>query len=98
MAVRKTSLFGTFSERLVSQIEWEKELAGHVSRKMLEHYSHSRIAAKRHALECLGKLSHDTLATQNELRFESEDAQVVEKNGGQCRARTCDLLLVRQAL
>ena len=24
--------------------------------------------------------------------------QVLENNGGQCRARTCDLLLVRQAL
>jgi len=28
-------------------------IAGHVSRKMLEHYSHIRLAAKRRALEGL---------------------------------------------
>jgi hypothetical protein len=29
-------------------------IAGHVSRKMLEHYSHARMAAKRVALAALG--------------------------------------------
>lgn len=28
-------------------------IAGHVSKKMLEHYSHIRLAAKRRALEAL---------------------------------------------
>ena len=32
------------------------------------------------------------------LRSDQEGRQVIEKYGGQCRTRTCDLLLVRQAL
>ena len=38
-------------------------LAGHMSRRMLEHYSHVRMAAKRHAVELLtgGLLEAPTL-------------------------------------
>ena len=42
-------------------------ITGHVSHKMLGHYSHTRIAAKHKALESLGETSHDTVTTQNLL-------------------------------
>jgi len=44
-------------------------IAGHVSRKMLEHYSRTRRAAKRRALELLG---HDTVMAQSRLFPEKE--------------------------
>jgi integrase len=31
-------------------------IAGHVSREMLEHYSHIRLETKRHAVEALGQM------------------------------------------
>jgi integrase len=77
-------------------------IAGHVSPRMLRHYSHVRLEAKRKALDALlGGGSGSSYGTNNDTN--SPDAptaqlQVIEKNGGQCRARTCDLLLVRQAL
>jgi hypothetical protein len=36
------------------------EIAGRVSRKMLEHYGHARIPAKRAAIDALGKVSQGT--------------------------------------
>jgi hypothetical protein len=35
-------------------------IAGHVSKKMLEHYSHIRLAAKRRALEALETPPHQS--------------------------------------
>jgi hypothetical protein len=78
-------------------------IAGHISTRMLDHYSHIRIDAKRKALEALSSgrglaggygTNHDT----NSPAQSTDSSQVLESNGGQCRARTCDLLLVRQAL
>lgn len=40
-------------------------IAGHLSRKMLEHYSHIRMAAKRAALEAIAKPSFDAGVAQN---------------------------------
>ena len=43
-------------------------IAGHVSRKMLQHYSHVRMDAKRDALDSLNtkpKLKHDSSATRH---------------------------------
>ena len=40
-------------------------LAGHVSRKMLEHYSHIRMAAKRTALDAIVKPAFDGSVAQN---------------------------------
>lgn len=40
-------------------------IAGHLSRKMLEHYSHIRMAAKRTALEAIAKPVFDTGGAQN---------------------------------
>ena len=45
-------------------------VAGHMSRRMLEHYSHVRMAAKRLALEKLesGLMSGPSATTQSESR------------------------------
>jgi integrase len=40
-------------------------IAGHLSRKMLEHYSHIRMAAKRAALEAIAKPVFESGVTQN---------------------------------
>ncbi|HXW57603.1 MAG TPA: hypothetical protein VEJ67_17765 [Candidatus Cybelea sp.] len=40
-------------------------IAGHLSRKMLEHYSHIRMAAKRAALEAIVKPVFDAGGAQN---------------------------------
>ena len=85
-------------------------IAGHVSRKMLEHYSHIRVDAKRKALEALsGKpakkaetgqhggdhvTKHVTMGQLEGTVF----PQPLEKIGGRCKTRTCDPLLVRQVL
>src|ERR1051326_2168245 len=73
-------------------------IAGHVSRKMLEHYSHVRPALKREALEAMKKSGQGTVRAQNRLFDEDNVPQVLENNGGRSEERTCDLLLVRQAL
>ena len=53
-------------------------IAGHLSRKMLERYSHSRMAAKRNALEALAKGGHSTVTAQNRLFEEDNVPQVFE--------------------
>ena len=40
-------------------------IAGHVSRRMLEHYSHIRIEAKRKALEAISQPAFGTDGAQN---------------------------------
>jgi len=40
-------------------------IAGHLSRRMLEHYSHIRLAAKRTALEAIAKSVFDSGGAQN---------------------------------
>ena len=40
-------------------------IAGHVSRKMIEHYSHIRIQAKRDALDAIAELVSDRSGAQN---------------------------------
>jgi hypothetical protein len=78
-----------------------RSIAGHVSNRMLEHYSHIRMDAKRVALEALGsrglKGGYGTNRDTNLQPQQTPVTQLTENNGGQCRARTCDLLLVRQA-
>jgi integrase len=43
-------------------------IAGHLSRKMLEHYSHIRMAAKRTALEAIAKPVFEASVVQNPLQ------------------------------
>ena len=76
-------------------------IAGHVSQRMLAHYSHVRIEAKRNALDSLatgGKASgydtgNDTKSKSDGMPF----SQVIEKNGGDDGTRTRDLCRDRAA-
>ena len=79
-----------------------RSIAGHVSVKMLEHYSHIRMDAKRKALDALSQRSARAANGTNYVTKEPEaanaDAQVVEKIGGRDRDRTGDLLVANEAL
>ena len=73
-------------------------IAGHVSRKMLEHYSHARLVLKRAAVERLGRAGRGTVGAQsNQFRLEM-DSQTIENNGGRDRGRTGDLIVANDAL
>jgi integrase len=83
-------------------------IAGHVSRKMLEHYSHIRMDAKRRAVAALvsnkSESAHQhsgsyvTKHVTNAAKRGSADSQLLEKNGGPGLTRTTDLTLIRGAL
>jgi len=86
-------------------------VSGHMSRRMLEHYSHVRMAAKRtgkrvdgwasgrgSTRSSEGKLSYVTICVANTPSAISLCLHVLEMNGGRGRTRTCDLLRVKQAL
>jgi Phage integrase family len=89
------------SERTIMSI------AGHVSPKMLDHYSHVRVQAKRQALDALSSkpfgagqsrterydTNHDTIAVVTT----SSGSYVAEKNGGDDETRTRDLCRDRAA-
>jgi integrase len=51
-------------------------IAGHVSRKMLEHYSHIRMAAKRTALDALCAASKGSQIATAELSRHKTTSQV----------------------
>ena len=84
-------------------------IAGHVSRKMSEHYSHIRLEAKREALNALsgrpsgkgtGGGQADSHVTNHVTRTPSEafpSPQLINKCGGADETRTRDLLRDRQA-
>jgi integrase len=73
-----------------------REIAGHVSPKMLAHYSHIRMDTKRKALDALsgGGLTggYDTNYGTNSTRQPARELQAIEKNGGADGIRTHDLL------
>ena len=77
-----------------------RSIAGHVSLKMLEHYSHIRIDAKRKALDALSQRStraaNGTTYVTKEPEAANADAQVVENIGGRDRDRTGDLLVANE--
>jgi integrase len=70
-------------------------IAGHVSSKMLAHYSHVRLDAKRRALDALSSGGatggYGTNYDTNALPSPKPGPQVVEENGRPVRARTADL-------
>ena len=76
-------------------------IAGHVSQRMLAHYSHVRIEAKRKALEGLvegGKAAgYDTRNDTNRISRTILSSQVLGKNGGDDETRTRDLCRDRAA-
>jgi integrase len=78
-------------------------IAGHVSKKMLEHYSHTRMEAKRRALDALAgtrpPLATSRSASQRQEpspRLVPRAAQAIEKVGGPGEARTPDPLVAKQ--
>jgi hypothetical protein len=77
-------------------------IAGHVSPKMLAHYSHVRMAAKRKALDALACVApmdnHFTKHDTNVLRVARAHPQVIERNGRLVGTRTPDLHRVKVAL
>jgi integrase len=79
-----------------------RSIAGHVSKGMLEHYSHIRLDAKRTALEALsGRGSEGSYVTKHVTNLVSEqpaDPQVVEGTGGRHGIRTHGLLVANEAL
>ena len=76
-------------------------IAGHVSRKMLAHYSHVRLEAKRKALDALTQRKkeqgYDTKSDTNTPAQQLVNPQVVEINGRPGRTRTSDLFRVNLA-
>ncbi len=72
-------------------------IAGHVSPRMLAHYSHVRLEAKRKALDALSAGVQGVVTTQSTPQISSVPPQVVETNGGADETRTRDLLRDRQA-
>jgi len=77
-------------------------IAGHVSPKMLAHYSHIRLDAKRRALDALSSggsaRGYDTKHGTNAILPPKAGPEVVEKNGRPVRTRTADLFRVKEAL
>ena len=76
-------------------------IAGHVSPKMLAHYSHVRMDAKRKALDALSAGSpggsYDTKSDTKPPTGSNSDSQV-ERNGGREGIRTLGLLVANEAL
>jgi integrase len=77
-------------------------LAGHVSRKMMERYSHIRNEAKRQAVENLSGAEFDEGWAQNRAQFfvseKSEGAKSLKRFGEPGRTRTCNPLIKSQLL
>jgi hypothetical protein len=72
-------------------------IAGHVSRRMLAHYSHVRLDAKRKALDALSGGVSGVVTSQSASQNLHVPSQVIETNGGADETRTRDLLRDRQA-
>ena len=84
-------------------------IAGHISHKMLEHYSHVRVEAKRQALDALTtrrperslprntKEGYDTNRDTKGREGSEPVFQIIEKNGGDDGTRTRDLCRDRAA-
>ena len=72
-------------------------IAGHVSPKMLAHYSHVRLEAKRKALDALSGGVSGGVTSQSTSQNSGSLPQVIDKNGGADETRTRDLLRDRQA-
>ena len=56
-----------------------RDIAGHVSKSMLKHYSHIRMEAKRTALESILTKKEDSKPAQRELSFERSNTAIPEK-------------------
>ena len=74
-------------------------LAGHVSRAMMERYSHIRMEAKRRAVDTLSGTDFDSGVAQNWAQFfvseKSEEANLLKMRGEPGRTRTYNPLIKR---
>ena len=77
-------------------------LAGHVSRAMMERYSHIRMEAKRRAVDDLSGTDFEPGVAQNWAQFfvseKSEQANSLKIDGEPGRTRTCNPLIKSQLL
>jgi integrase len=77
-------------------------LAGHVSRAMMERYSHIRMEAKRKAVDTLSGTDFEPGVAQNWAQFfvseNSDESNVVKRIGEPGRTRTCNPLIKSQLL
>ncbi len=77
-------------------------LAGHVSRAMMERYSHIRMEAKRKAVDTLSGANFEPGVAQNWAQFfvseKSEEANSLKTDGEPGRTRTCNPLIKSQLL
>jgi integrase len=74
-------------------------LAGHVSRAMMERYSHIRMEAKRKAVDTLSGANFEPGVAQNWAQFfvseKSDEANSLKTSGEPGRTRTCNPLILR---
>jgi integrase len=77
-------------------------LAGHVSRAMMERYSHIRMEAKRRAVDDLSGTEFEPGVAQNWAQFfvseKSEEPNPLKTDGEPGRTRTCNPLIKSQLL
>ena len=77
-------------------------LAGHVSRAMMERYSHIRMEAKRRAVDTLSGADFEPGVAQNWAQFfvseKSEEGNSLKRNGEPRRTRTSNPLIKSQSL
>jgi hypothetical protein len=77
-------------------------LAGHVSRKMMERYSHIRNEAKRQAVDNLSGQEFNAGWAQNRAQFfvseKSKEPKSLKRFGEPGRTRTCNPLIKSQLL
>jgi len=77
-------------------------LAGHVSRAMMERYSHIRMEAKRRAVDDLSGTDFEPGVAQNWAQFfvsdKSNEAKSLKTSGEPGRTRTCNPLIKSQLL
>jgi hypothetical protein len=77
-------------------------LAGHVSRAMIEHYSHIRMEAKRRTVDTLSGSDFDSGVAQNWAQYfvseKTEEANQLNVSGEPGRTRTCNPLIKSQLL
>ena len=61
------------------------DIAGHVSRQMLKHYSHIRMQAKREALDAVGRKQQES--QNNKKAEDAKRAQVCSLNSADAQKR-----------
>jgi integrase len=77
-------------------------LAGHVSRAMMERYSHIRMEAKRKAVDTISGINFEPGVAHNWAQFlvseKSDEANSLKRDGEPGRTRTCNPLIKSQLL